>query len=123
MFSLGASGKMKIYSLHVIMWAMCAVTFAAPIREQTPIGDMELTRAIEQGSDPDLAEFAFRLRTGTGGSKPQTARPSPGSSPVEVKGPGRVLKQGDGSCFCSGGSVCCRQGGGAIDCGFGLCGI
>ncbi|KAG6368651.1 hypothetical protein INS49_002864 [Diaporthe citri] len=37
---------------------------AAPIREQTPIGDEELTRAIE-GGDPDLAEFAFRLRTAT----------------------------------------------------------
>lgn len=114
---------MKIYSLHVIIWAMCATTMAAPIREQTPIGDEELTRAIEQGGDPDLAEFAYRLRSATGASKLRTARPSSGSSTVEVKGPERVLRQGDGSCFCSGGSVCCRQGGGAIDCGFGLCGI
>lgn len=109
---------MKIYSFQLIIWAMFAATMAAPIREQTPIGDEELTRAAEQGGDPDLAEFAFRLRTATGGSKLHNARPSPGSS-----GPERVLRPGDSSCFCSGGSVCCRQGGGAIDCGFGLCGI
>lgn len=121
--SLETSGKMKIYSLHVIIWAMCAATMAAPIREQAPIGE-ELTRAIEQGGDPDLAEFAFRLQSATGDSKVQIARPSPGSNTVEVKGPERVLGQGDRSCFCSGGSVCCRQGGGSeIDCGFGLCGI
>lgn len=114
---------MKIYSFQIIVWAIFAGTMAAPIREQTPIGDEKLTKAIEQGSDPDLAEFAFRLRTGTGGSKHRVARPSPGSNTVEANGPERVLEQGNGSCFCSGGSVCCRQGGGAIDCGFGLCGI
>lgn len=114
---------MKIYSFQLIILAMFAAAMAAPIREQTPIGDEELTRAIEQGDDPDLAEFAFRLRTSTGGSKIQNARPSLGSNNVESKGPERVLGQGGGSCFCSGGSVCCRQGGGAIDCGYGLCGI
>lgn len=114
---------MKIYSFQLIIWAMFAAAMAAPIREQIPIGDEELTRAIEQGDDPDLAEFAFRLRTSTGGPKIQNARPSLGSSNVESKGPERVLGQGGGSCFCSGGSVCCRQGGGAVDCGFGLCGI
>lgn len=113
---------MKIYAFQLIIWATFAAVIAAPIREQTPIGDEELTRAIE-GGDPDLAEFAFRLRTATGRSKPQNAKPSPGSSTVEVEGPERVLGQESGSCFCSGGSVCCRQGGGAIDCGFGLCGI
>lgn len=113
---------MKIYSFQLMIWAMFAATMAAPIREQTPISDEELTRAIEQG-DQDLAEFASRLRTATGGSKHQIAKPSPGSNTVDSKGPERVLGQEGGSCFCSGGSVCCRQGGGAIDCGFGLCGI
>lgn len=114
---------MKIYSFNIIIWAIFAVSMAAPIREQTPIGDEKLTKAIEQDGDPDLAEFAFRLRTGTGGSQHRVARPSPGSNTVEENGPEKVLGQDSGSCFCSGGSVCCRQGGDAIDCGFGLCGI
>lgn len=114
---------MKIYSFHIIIWAMFAGIMAAPIREQAPIGDEKLTRALEQSDDPDLAEFAYRLQTATTDSKLQTARPSPGSSTVEEKGPEEVLGQEEKSCFCSGGSVCCRQNGGAIDCGFGLCGI
>lgn len=114
---------MKIYSFQFIIWALCTATMAAPIREQTPIGDGELTRTIEDAGDPDLAEFASRLRTATGGSDFRTVRPSPGSSTDEANGPRKVLSQGGGSCFCSGGSVCCRQGGDAIDCGFGLCGI
>jgi hypothetical protein len=114
---------MKLYSLQFIIWVICTATAAAPIREQSPIGDGELTKVIEESSDADLAEFASRLQTASGGSKLQTTRPSPGSSIVEANDPGRVLRQGHGSCFCSGGSVCCRQGAGAIDCGFGLCGI
>ena len=115
---------MKIYSLQVIIWALCVRTMAAPFREQTPIGDGDLARAIEEAGDPDLAEFASRLRTATGGSELRTAITSSGSGTVGLKGPGRVLRQGGGgSCFCSGGSVCYRQGAGAVDCGFGLCGI
>lgn len=102
---------------------MCTATIAAPILEQSPISDGEVSKVIEESEDPDLAEFASRLRTGSGGSKLQSESPPSGSSTVEANGPGRVLKQGDGACFCSGGSVCCRQGAGAIDCGFGLCGI
>jgi hypothetical protein len=87
------------------------------------MSDGELTKVIEQSVDPDLAEFASRLRAASGGAKLQTARPSPASSAFEETSPLRLPRLGDGSCFCSGASVCCRQGAGAIDCGFGLCGI
>lgn len=121
--SLETSSNMKIPSIQVIIWVICTATMAAPIGEQSPIGDGDLTRVIEESGDPDLAEFASRVQTASGGSKLLTARPSPGSSDGATKGTGRVLGQGEGSCFCSGGSVCCRQGSGVIDCGFGLCGI
>lgn len=114
---------MKIYTLHVLIWVMCTATMAAPILEQSPISDGEHSKGSEESGDPDLVEFASRLRTGTGGSELQPARPSSESSTVEANGPGRALRKGDGACFCSGGSVCCRQDAGAIDCGFGLCGI
>lgn len=123
MLSLKTSSNMKIPSLQVIIWVICTATMAAPVHEQSPIGDGGLTRVIEESGDPDLAEFALRVQTASGGSKFLTARPSLGSSRGATKSTARVLGQGDGSCFCSGGSVCCRQGSGAIDCGFGLCGI
>ncbi|POS70526.1 hypothetical protein DHEL01_v211079 [Diaporthe helianthi] len=95
---------MKIPSFQVIVWVICAATTAAPIREQSPIGDLDLTRVVEESKDPELVEFASRVQTSMRASKAL-----------------RVLGQGDGSCFCSGGSVCCRQGSDDIDCGFGLC--
>ncbi|KAK2598432.1 hypothetical protein N8I77_011850 [Diaporthe amygdali] len=115
---------MRIYPLQVIIWAMVAAVMAVPIREQAPIGDSELTNAIEEGSDPDLTEFIFRLRAGKEGSGLQTTETPSGTRTSEANNSGGVLRnaQAGGSCFCSGGSVCCRQGS-TIDCGFGLCGI
>ncbi|KAJ0122312.1 hypothetical protein J7T55_002825 [Diaporthe amygdali] len=97
---------MRIYPLQVIIWAMVAAVIAVPIRKQAPIGDSELTNAIEEGSDPDLTEFIFRLRAGKEGSELQTAETPSVTRTSEANNSGGVLRnaQAGGSCFCSGGS-------------------